>query len=41
MNDSYTQKYFLQFIDFNINRMENILFTISHRKRKNKRKFSN
>ena len=36
MNDKYKQKYFINFIEFNINKMENILYVISHRYRKNK-----
>jgi len=36
MNDKFQQKYLLNFIEFNINRMENILFVFSHRLRKNK-----
>lgn len=35
MNNKYEKKKFLNFIEYNINFMENILYTISHRKRKN------
>ena len=40
-NNKYDEKKLLNFIDFNINYLENILFTLSHRRRKNKKILNN
>ena len=40
-NNKYDKKKLLNFIDFNINYFENILYTLSHRRRKNKKNINN